>query len=227
MHIILLLAIIFLIIYGPSYWVNYTLKKYSVERDDFPGTGGQLARHILDRFNLDYVVVEQTDLGDHYDPSDKAVRLSANNFKGKSLTAITIAAHEVGHAIQHSIGYAPLMWRSKLVVFAAATEKIGVLIMVIGPILTVISRVPGVAIISLVVMLSMFIAGIVAHLVTLPVEFDASFNRALPILEKGEYISKEDLKPARKILKAAALTYVSASLMSILNFARWVTVLRR
>lgn len=227
MHIIIVVVFVFLLIYGPSFWVKRTLKKYQKHREDFPGTGGQLARHLLDRFNLENVKVEETDGGDHYDPNDRAVRLSKENYGSKSLTAVAVAAHEVGHAIQHGTGYGPLLWRGKLVVLANVAEKMGVLILIVGPILTVLSRSPIIGVISVLAIVAMFVAGVVVHIVTLPVEFDASFKRALPILEQGEYLDKKDMKPARKILKAAALTYVSASLMSILNFARWLYVLRR
>ena len=227
MPVVIFLILLLLLVFGPGYWVNYTLKKYQEPREDFPGTGGQLARHLLDRFDLDYVKVEETEQGDHYDPTDKTVRLSKDNFHGKSLTAVTVAAHEVGHAIQHGTGYAPLLWRTRLVLFADLAEKIGVFILMIAPVLTILSKSIIIGVASVLAIVIMFATSIVVHFVTLPVEFDASFNRALPILEKGEYLNQKDMGPARKILRAAALTYVSASLMAIINFARWMTVLRR
>lgn len=227
MHIILFVIVLLILIFGPGYWVKYVLKKYQYERNDFPGTGGELARHLLDQLKLESVRVEETDQGDHYDPEEKKVALSKENFSGRSLTAIVVAAHEVGHAIQHSIGYRPMILRSKLITIANSAEQFGVVILMLGPVLALISRSPLIVLITVLATAGMFLASIIVHVVTLPVEFDASFNRALPILQKGEYLSSADMVPARKILKAAALTYVSASLMSILNLARWMAILRR
>ena len=100
MFYILGMIAIAILIFGPSYWVKYTLEKYSQPDDRYPGTGGELARILLDWAQLQAVRVEVTEQGDHYDPIEKVVRLTADKFNGKSLTAITVAAHEVGHAIQ-------------------------------------------------------------------------------------------------------------------------------
>ena len=100
----LIFAILFItIIYGPHLWATLTFKRYARERKDIPGSGSELAQHLLERFDMHEVKVEQaqSNIGDHYDPTDRAVRLSEENFNSHSLTAITIAAHEVGHAIQH------------------------------------------------------------------------------------------------------------------------------
>ena len=92
-------ALLLIAIFGPSIWVRWVMNAHSNEVPGMPGTGGELAAHLVDRFDLDDVTVEQTELGDHYDPDAKAVRLSARNFEGKSLTAVAIAAHEVGHEV--------------------------------------------------------------------------------------------------------------------------------
>lgn len=227
MPILIFLIVLLILIYAPGYWVKRTLKKYQTERHDFPGTGGELARHLLDRLKLNHVSVEETDQGDHYNPQDRKVALSKENYNGKSLTAVVVAAHEVGHAIQHGTGYRPLLLRSSLVTIANLAEQFGVIILIVGPLLALISRSPIIGLITVLATATMFAASIIVHLVTLPVEFDASFKRALPILKQGGYLSAADMVPARKILKAAALTYVSASLMSILNLARWIAILRR
>ena len=88
-------------VYAPQFWAQRVLKKYSLERDSFPGTGGELAEHFIERFELNGVQVTMTDQGDHYNPKTHTVGLSKENYSGKSLTAITVAAHEIGHAIQH------------------------------------------------------------------------------------------------------------------------------
>ena len=98
--LIILLALVF----GPSLWVKFVMNRYSSNRPEMPGTGGELAQHLIDRFELKGVTVEMTELGDHYDPTEKKVRLLREHFESKSLTAVAIAAHEVGHAIQDQEG---------------------------------------------------------------------------------------------------------------------------
>ena len=227
MHFVILGILVVVIVFAPQWWARYVFKKYSKANDNFPGTGGELARHLLDKQGLDSVAVEITTLGDHYDPNDKVVRLLENNFNGKSLTAISIAAHEVGHAIQDKNDSPLLRSRTKLVRFANITEKIGSAAMIAMPFVTAISRSPSVGLLLfLSAILSLFVSTIV-HLVTLPVEWNASFQKALPLLINGQYITKSEEKAVRQILKAAALTYVAASLASLLNLARWIAILRR
>jgi Zn-dependent membrane protease YugP len=115
MTVIIFIIAIAAIIFGPGLWVRRVLERYSVPADRYSGTGAQLARHLLDKHGLTDVVVESTPDGDHYDPEAKAVRLTPDKFDGRSLTAITVAAHEVGHALQDHEGYAPLKIRSQLV----------------------------------------------------------------------------------------------------------------
>ncbi len=227
MPIIILILLILLILYGPQLWVARTLSRYQRQRDDLDGTGGELARHLLDLNGLQDVDVIITKEGDHYDPNSRIVALSEDNFNGKSITAVAVAAHETGHALQHADGYWPLMLRSKLAVFAYYAEKVGVALVLLVPIFGLITGSPAIARLFIVGVLISFLSSIVVHIVTLPVEFNASFARALPILDKGKYLDADDMKPARKILLAAALTYVSASLMSILNFGRWLMIFRR
>jgi len=189
--------------------------------------GGELARHLLDRFDMKHIKVETTEVGDHYDPLTKAVRLTPDKFNGKSLTAITVAAHEVGHAIQDHTGYQPLAERTRLVRVAHVAEKAGVVVMMGIPIAAALARTPVAGVLVLVAgMATMGISALV-HLVTLPVEWDASFRRALPVLQQGNYLSPQDMQGARRILTAAALTYVAASLASLLNLWRWIAFLRR
>lgn len=227
MHLILLLILVIAIIFGPQWWAQYTFRRYAAPLDRLQGTGGELARHLLDRFDMHDVKVEKTDPNaDHYDPTDRIVRLSPNNFDNKSLTAVAVAAHEVGHAIQHHRKEPLLAWRSRLVIFANAAQKFGVGAMMLMPLVTAATRAPALGGFLLFIGIgSMFLATLV-HLVTLPVETDASFNKALPILETG-YVEAEDLPKVRRILRAAALTYFAGSLASLLNLWRWIAILRR
>lgn len=221
--IILVLAVVF----GPQYWVKHVLKKYSQNQDHFPGTGGELAQHLIEKYELHGVKVEKTEIGDHYDPTDKVVRLSPDYYDGKSLTAIAVAAHEVGHAIQHDKGYLPFELRQRVVSIAIAAEKLGAIAMIALPFVTMLTRSPRLAMIMFFVAIGSMLIGTLVHFITLPVEWDASFKRALPILKDGEYISDREIKYAHKILTAAALTYVSGSLASLLNLGRWIAILRR
>ncbi len=225
-YLILIIFIVALIV-GPSYWVKHTLKKYSYPEDRYPGTGAELARILLDWAKLQSVKVEVTDVGDHYDPIEKVVRLTPDKFNGKSLTAITVAAHEVGHAVQDRDGYLPLRLRTKLVRLAAPAEKFGAAILMLAPIVLIVTRAPIAGALFLAGGLLTIGAATLVHLVTLPMEMHASFSRALPMLEKGGFLKDGDAPHARRILRAAALTYVSASLMTLLNIGRWLAILRR
>ena len=225
-YLILMITIIALVL-GPAYWVKHTLAKYSHPDDRYPGTGGELARILLDWANLQAIKVEVTEQGDHYDPIEKAVRLTADKFNGKSLTAITVAAHEVGHAIQDRDGYLPLKLRTRLVQIAAPAEKLGAAILMLAPIIMVATRAPSAGALFFLGGLLTLGTATVVHLVTLPMELHASFARALPMLEQGKYLIQGDEPHARRILRAAAWTYVSASLMTLLNIGRWWAILRR
>lgn len=227
MHIVIILVVIVIVIYGPQVWAQGIFKRYSKCQAHIPGTGGELAKHLLQRYNITNVSVEKTEKGDHYDPTDKAVRLSEKNYSDNSLTAIAVAAHEVGHAVQDFKNEAKLSTRTKLVTIAQSAQQLGVMIMIALPILTIFSRSPAIAIITLVSGLASMGVATLVHLVTLPVEIDASFGKALPMLKDGNYISNKDEVAVRKILRAAAYTYVAASLASLLNLGRWIAMLRR
>jgi Zn-dependent membrane protease YugP len=220
--VIFLLALLLLV--GPQFWTQRILKKYSAPRNDFPGTGGELAQHLIDKYQLN-VKLETTPAGDHYDPQTKTVRLLEQNFNGKSLTAVATAAHEVGHAIQHHQGMKLLLARTPLAKFAFVVERLAQIALISAPVF--LSFIPAAGRLALLVAVIGMIASTIVHLVTLPVEFDASFGKALPILKEGEYINADDHKAAKRILLACALTYVSAALASLLNIWRWLKFLRR
>ena len=227
MHFLLLALLLLALLFGPQLWARHTLQRHSKPRPDFPGSGGQLARHLLDRYQLHHVQVESTDHGDHYDPLSKTVRLSPQIFDGRSLTAVAVAAHEVGHALQDHSAYAPLAWRGRLVELAQWAEKAGSAIMMVLPVVALLSRSPAAGGAVFLLGLATMATATVVHLITLPVEFDASFGRALPILTQGEYIERKDERAARAILRACALTYVAGSLASLLNLWRWLRLWRR
>ena len=219
--------IVLAIIFGPSLWVKLVMRKYSSEQSEMPGTGGELAKHLIKRFSLKDVTVEITDLGDHYDPIEKKVRLSQENYESKSLTAIAIAAHEVGHAIQDQQGDKRLATRTKMIPIVNRVARLSAIIISLSPVIGIITRHPMPFSLLLLLGLSGFIARMLIHAVTLPIEFDASFSKALPLLREGKYISQSNEKAVSQILKAASLTYVSAALADILNLGRWIVILSR
>ena len=226
-----LFVILFLLaaVAGPGIWVKKVLGKYSEPADRYRGrgSGAELARHLLNRFDLHDVTVEITPTGDHYDPEARAVRLTEDKYHGYSLTAITVAAHEVGHAIQHARGERLFRNRQKLAVMAARGQRIGGMVLLAAPVVMVLTRAPVLGFGFVAVAIGSMLIGTLVHLVTLPVELDASFRKALPVLEDGQYLFEGDEKHANRILRAAALTYVAASLGSLLNLGRWLAVLRR
>jgi Zn-dependent membrane protease YugP len=219
--------IVLAIIFGPSLWVKFVMRRYSTEKPEMPGTGGELAKHLINRFSLKDVEVETTELGDHYDPIEKRVRLSREHYESKSLTAVAIAAHEVGHAIQDHQGDRRLATRTKMVPIVNLLARWSVVIISLSPIIGIIMRHPMPFSLLLFLGLSGFIARMMVHAVTLPIEFDASFSKALPILREGNYVSQSNEKAVSHVLRAAALTYVSAALADILNLSRWIFILLR
>lgn len=224
---LLLVALLFALFYGPQLWVQQVLARYNRKpEDNFPGTGGELARHLLDRFELRDVKVETSEQGDHYDPIARAVRLTPDKHEGRSLTAITVAAHEVGHALQHAAGEPLFAWRTRLARSAVLAERIGSFLLFAAPVLALITRMPHPGLLSALGAFLVLGFGILLQFLTLPVELDASFRKALPLLGTG-YLEKHQLPAARRILRAAAWTYVAAALASLFNFWRWLAVLRR
>jgi uncharacterized protein len=212
-------------IFVPRFLINWTLAKHGKERPDMPGTGGELARHLLDDAGLQDVLVEKTDeRGDHYSLTDRAVRLSPSLYDGKSITAIAVAAHEVAHAVQHRDGYGPLMTRARLSKQLIMVDRIGQIVLVLSPLLFVLIRSPVAFVIEIGAALCILSVSIFVHLFTLPTEFDASFKKALPVLQN--YIPAEDMPGAKAVLRAAAFTYVASALISLIDVARWLRILR-
>lgn len=220
--VVFLLAIVVL----PQIWVRGTIGRHEAERPDLDGTGGELARHLLNRFDLIGVKVEVTDRGDHYDPEAKAVRLTARHHDGRSLSAVAIAAHEVGHALQDARGETMLAWRQRLVKLAAVTDRFAGVFFIASPILGGLARTP-LAFFGLIGLgIALLGVRVIVDLVTLPVETDASFRKALPILQSGGYLEPKDMPAVRSVLRAAAFTYLAGALISLVNLARWIRLLR-
>ncbi len=226
-YLILIIVLLLILVFVPQWWARYVFRKHSQPREDIQGSGSELAEHLLAKMNIRDVGVEQTDKGDHYDPEARMVRLSEENFAGKSLTAVAVAAHEVGHAIQHHRRERALQRRTELVKVAQWSQQLGAGLMFAIPVIALLTRMPHSGVMLFLAGLASMGVATVVHLVTLPVEWDASFRKALPMLRHGGYVGPKDAVAIRSILLAAALTYVAASLASLLNLSRWLVMLRR
>jgi len=182
-------------------------------------TGANIAQSLLRGSGIQDVAIEpiRGELTDHYDPRDKVLRLSEGIYNNYSIAAIGIAAHEVGHAIQHHVGFFPLSFRNTLVPVASLGSNLA-WPLVIAALIFGNNFLLNIGIV-------LFAGAVIFHIITLPVEFDAS-RRALRLLEKGGYLQADELKGARKVLNAAALTYVAAAAVALLNLIRLLLISR-
>lgn len=214
---ILLLPAIILSIWA-SARVNSTFRKYSQVYNRFGLTGADAARRILDMNGLYNVRIERVsgDLTDHYDPRTNVVRLSDATYSSQSVGAIGVAAHEVGHAVQHATGYAPIKVRNTIVPVVNVCSMLSMPIVLLGVILSYNQTMVDIGII-------LFSATVLFQLITLPVEFNAS-SRALNTLESQNMLAADELQGARKVLNAAAMTYVAAALSSLMSLLRLILI---
>jgi len=225
---IYLVAVVALValIYGPQIWVKHVIHKHSRNLDGMPGTGSELALHLIERFKLDGVTVKETRADeDYYSPTEKVVGLSPEVYGGKSLSAVAIAAHEVGHAIQHIKNEPVSKLRDRYAVPAKMVQNIGIYIMGSVPIVGLVSRSHTLMIFIVLIGVITMLASVVFHAMVLPEEFDASFDKALPILGEG-YVPTEYLPAVRQVLKACAFTYVAGALADVLSIWRWIRIFR-
>lgn len=223
---ILLIGLLLAAAFAPSLWAKWVLSRNNTDRPDFPGTGGELAEHLVERHNLTGVVVEETDQGSHYDPIAKAVRLEPDYYHGRSVSAVAVAAHEVGHAIQDHENYPPLRTRHALVMNTTWVPHVARVAMFAAPIAGIATRAPGLALACVAAGAAAMAVNVLIHAVTLPVELDASYKRALPVLDQGGYLAREDMPAATSVLRACALTYVAGALTSMFNLWTWIRALR-
>ena len=221
-YIILVLPAIIISLYAQTK-VTSTFSKYSRLPNKRGMTGAEVARKILDMNGLSNVVIEHVkgNLSDHYDPRSRVLRLSDSVFSSRSVAALGVAAHECGHAIQHSKGYAPLKVRHSVFPVVQLSSGAAVPVIIMG----FLFNTPFLINAGIV----LFAAVVFFQLVTLPVEFNAS-RRALSILESSYFLSDSsidgtsELKSARKVLSAAALTYVASALVSLMQLLRFLLI---
>jgi len=197
--------------------VKSAYKKYSQVASSSHMRGAEVARKILDENGLYHVGVEETRgvLSDHYDPRSKTVRLSSGNYHGHSVAAAAIAAHEVGHAIQDQEDYSFLRFRHALVPVANLGSNFSWIFILIG----IFAQMSNMVLLGIIFMA----AGVVFQLVTLPVEFNAS-NRAMEQVVSAGIIRNDEERETKKVLNAAALTYVAAAAVAVMELLRLVLI---
>ena len=214
---VLLIPAIILSIYA-QFKISSTYNKYSKEHSRGGYTGSQAARAILHSNGLYDVRVEPVGgrLSDHYDPRDRVVRLSEDVYYGSSLASLAVAAHETGHALQHATGYVPLQLRSTFVPVASFGSNLGPLLILVGLFIPTYNFLLQLGILA-------FSAAVLFQLITLPVEYNAS-NRAMALLQSQGMLASDEVKGARRVLSAAALTYLAAALVAVLQLARFILI---
>ncbi len=207
-----------------SFWaqskINSAYSKYSQVRTINGYTGQQVARMMLDEAGLFDVRIEliNSKLGDHYDPTSKILRLSPEVYSGASISSAGIAAHEVGHALQHKERYAPLVIRNSIVPIVNIGSNVSWMLFFVGILLGF----KGLTTLGII----LFSGVVIFQLITLPVEFDAS-TRALNILKSRGILYGDETKSAQKVLDAAAMTYVAATLMAVSQLIRLIAISNR
>lgn len=219
MYFVVLLAVI--LSWAASAKVRSTFNKYSKIRSLSGVTGREAAEMILRSQGIFDVTVERVEntLSDHYDPRTKSLRLSDGVYQSSSLSAVSVAAHECGHAVQHDKGYAPLNFRAALVPVANFGSKISFPLIVIGFLFT-----GNLSDFLIQLGIIMFSAVVLFQLITLPMEFNAS-KRAMSLVEENGILSGDELNGAKKVLSAAALTYVAGAAVSVTQLLRLMSLL--
>jgi len=225
--IILLIPALIFTFYA-QHKVNSAYKKYSTIPNSKGYTAAEVARQLLIANRITDVTVEQlkgssiqSDLMNHYDPGTKILRLSEGVYNSPSLAAIGIAAHETGHAIQHNMGYTPLALRSGLVPVANIGTRMAMPLFIVGIFLA-----SGYGSIGMFLMnagILLYTLAVVFYIITLPVEYNAS-GRAIELLSEYRILSQDEIEPAKKVLSAAALTYVAAALTALLTLLRLILI---
>lgn len=224
----LALSIILLLfcMYVPTWWVKLTMRRYAKPIPSLQGTGGELAVHLVERFQLKGVQVKQGEVNEnYYNPENKEVVLEPSVYNEKSITAVAVAAHEVGHAIQFTRDEPVSHLRAKYMSKALMVRRVGETMLTMTPVLGFLLKSPivmlGIVIIGLITLLS----SVLMYFAILPEEYDASFNKALPILQEG-YLAESQMPKAKSVLKAAAYTYVAAAIADVVSLWRWFRVLK-
>lgn len=213
------MALVFL----PQLLVKSTVKKYSKVKCAKGLTGADAAKYILKNAGITDISVEPTQgfLTDHYDPSGKVIRLSEDIYYGNSISSVGVAAHECGHAIQDKSGYIPMKLRAAVFPISALGQSFGPLLIMVGIGLRFLTHLGDLSFAVGMAGVVIYASVVAFHLVTLPVEFNAS-ARAVRVLADGGYLQQNEVRGARNVLTAAAMTYVATALYALMELVYWV-----
>ena len=212
---IIYLIIFTILLLAPVFWLNYILKKNDKILINMPFNGLEFGNDILKEMGLSNVKIEKSLIGDHYDLLERKVKVTEDRLSKKSLTAISIVCHEIGHAIQRHEKYELLEYRTRLVKNTLWISRLGSGLLLMGiPTIIATGSFPLIKICLILVLVSLLI-GIFVHLLTLEVELDASFKKALPIIQKK--VPSEYHEDCKSVLKAAALTYLIGVIRSFVS----------
>jgi len=211
------------LVFIPQMIVKSTYEKFSKVAASGGLTGGEIAKLLLNIADVHNVDVEPTQgiLSDHYDPSKKVVRLSQDIYYGKSVSAVSIAAHEVGHAIQDNTNYIPMRLRAGVFPLVQTGQFLGPILLMAGLGLRFMVNLGGLTDLIAITGILLYGSVVVFHIVTLPVEFNASF-RAIRVLADGGYIVDKEISGAKQVLTAAAFTYIATALYALMELVYWV-----
>ena len=220
-YVVLVLPCVLLSLWASAN-VNSTFKKYSQQRSRRNLTGAEAAQRVLFANGVRDVRIERVsgNLTDHYDPRTNVIRLSDNVYRSTSTAAIGVACHEAGHAVQYAEGYAPIKLRAAIIPVTNFGSRLAMPLILLGLVLSAFGSMSDLLIY---LGIACFGLSLVFQVVTLPVEFNAS-NRALAAIETGELLTEDELRGARKTLRAAALTYVAATAVSLAQLLRLLTL---
>ena len=213
-YIMMLLPVLAITLYA-QWKVNSSFRRYGKITNRRRLTGAQAAQEVLRRHGVHDVRIERVrgSLTDHYDPKSNVIRLSDSVYDSPSISAVGVAAHEAGHAVQYAVGYGPIQLRMALIPMTQIGSQLGVILLIAGIFLSIEPLfLIGILLFSLTTLF---------QLVTLPVEFNAS-HRAMETINEGGLLTEEEARGARQVLSAAALTYVAALLMSVVQLLRYV-----
>ncbi len=222
-YLVLVLPAAILAIYAQSK-VSSTFNKFSSVTNRNGYTGAKVAQMLLDIAGINDVSVEQVagNLTDHYDPQHKVLRLSQSVYGSTSISALGVAAHETGHAVQHNRGYLFLNLRNAIFPIVSFSSKLAMPLIAIGFLLSLFMQSYTIIYIGII----LFSAVVIFQLITLPVEFNAS-SQAIKMLEENNILSSNEIVPAKKVLNAAALTYVASAAVAITTLLRYIIILNR
>ncbi len=211
----------------PLLILRIIMRWHGKEVPGMPGTGGELAEYLVERSGIDAKVLRGKEHEDRYEPGCRTIYLSPSVYDGRSLAAVAVAAHEFGHALQHHEKHPAMAARQQYYRLVQVVEGIAVTLLGLAPIVGIFLRSAALTLVLVLAAIVLFFSRLVMHILTLPLEWDASFGKALPIIQAGRLVAPGEERAVRRVLRAAAFTYVANALADVLSIWRWLLILRR